>query len=144
MEFRFAYLANAAEVGPDGRFFVLGGGIDILGVPKLPERHPYLSVVFRVHFNEEELAGDHSPHDFSLTITRPDGTESEPLMTRSLLLKPMPLFSDLGLNVDLAFSFTGMPFIQEGVHVLNIQVDGRKVGASPFGVTIDRDSGQDE
>ena len=53
MQLNFAFLANSAEVA-DGRFLVLGGGIDGVTADTLPGILPSLSMVASIHFSEDE------------------------------------------------------------------------------------------
>jgi len=38
MDMAFAFLADHATVPPDGKLYVLGGGVNMLGIPEIPGR----------------------------------------------------------------------------------------------------------
>lgn len=73
MEFGFAFMANAAEVGQDGRFYALGGGIDGIAVDALPASIPAMAIVVQLRFRPEECGVEHR---LRMTISRPDGQGS--------------------------------------------------------------------
>jgi hypothetical protein len=136
MEFRFAFLANGAEVGPDGRFFVLGGGIDGISVPSVPIRFPALAALARFHFPQEECQGQ---HQVELTLTLPDGGDSGIRISATVTPEPNKHFGHPGANVDVAFSLYNLLLTQAGVYRLNFAVDGRRLGHHDVGVEVSGD-----
>ena len=52
MELKYAFLADTAEMMPDGRFFVLGGGIDGFTVPHCQRYYPRCRAIACVIFNQ--------------------------------------------------------------------------------------------
>lgn len=56
----FAFLADAAQAEPSSqKFYVLGGGIDSIGVPAFPVIYPHLSIVLRMLVHPAEADRDH-------------------------------------------------------------------------------------
>ena len=107
MELNFAFLANSAEV-IDGRFFVIGGGIDGLTVPRIPAFVPALAVIASVHFDPDECGHD---YQFRTTITLPDGNDMGMQATAQLQARIVPQLPRLGsepqsLNRSFWFTFT--------------------------------------
>jgi hypothetical protein len=72
MRLGYAFLANSAKVAPDGRFHVLGGGIDGFKLPFIPTMLPTLAVVAAVHVPPEECGPS---YQLRMKLTSPDGTE---------------------------------------------------------------------
>src|SRR5271166_2491448 len=121
MELRFAFVANSAEVGPDGRFFVLGGGIDGIGVREVPTIFPALAVLCRIHFFQDECGREYRVR---LTMTYPDGTASP--WESSIVTTPAAIIhghEDRGANLDVAFNLFGIPLPQEGEYRLHFALD---------------------
>jgi len=68
----FAFLADAAEAEPGRKFYVLGGGIDVIAGPSVPLVHPHLALLMRflVHPTEVGL-----PHHLEVHLIDADGHE---------------------------------------------------------------------
>ncbi len=129
MEFKYAFLANSAEVSTDGRFFVLGGGIDGISVAGFPAYLPALAVVASVHFSVEECGQE---HQFRAALHLPDGTDlgaqaSVPL--RPTTLAEMP---DTGPNLKVAIGLFGLGFPVGGTYSVNFYVGDRFIGELEF------------
>ncbi|MGC8641346.1 MAG: DUF6941 family protein [Isosphaeraceae bacterium] len=130
MNLRFAFLANGAEVGRDGRFFVLGGGIDGLLVQSVPTIFPAIAVMARIHFSAEECENE---YEIKLSLTSPD--ESDLGITPTIRSRPKIStreFAELGSNVDASFSLFGIPFTQVGIYRFHILVNDIEIGDYPF------------
>ena len=69
MDMAFALLADHAAVPPDGKLYVLGGGINTLGVPEIPARAAF-DVVGGFRFSP---ADSHSVHTVELRLLDADG-----------------------------------------------------------------------
>ncbi|MGO8685669.1 MAG: DUF6941 family protein [Candidatus Dormibacteria bacterium] len=69
MDMAFAFLADHATVPPDGKLYVLGGGINMLMLPELPGRAVF-DVVGGFRFNPTDT---HSVHDVELRLNDADG-----------------------------------------------------------------------
>ena len=73
MRLAFSFVANAAEVGPDGRFYVIGGGIDQILVESFPTILTMLSAVVGLQYTSEDVG---IKRKLTLTVTCPGGTDS--------------------------------------------------------------------
>jgi len=134
MDLRFAFLANSAEVGPDGRFFVLGGGIEGIGVGAVPMVCPALAVLCRIHFLREECGREYR---IRLTMTYPDGTASD--LASEIVTTPYAIvhgYEDRGGNLQVAFNVFGMRIPQEGEYSFHFGVDDIHVGDQSFFVRV--------
>jgi hypothetical protein len=71
IEFVHGFLAISAEMSPDGRFSLLGGGFDGVEVPSFPAMILSLSLIARVRVPNEEAD---RPHPVRVLVYQPDGT----------------------------------------------------------------------
>ena len=69
MDMAFALLADHASVPPDGKLYVLGGGINTLGLPAIPGRVAF-DVVGGFRFTTSD---SHSVHSVELRLLDADG-----------------------------------------------------------------------
>ena len=69
MDMAFAFLADHAVVPPDGKLYVLGGGINMLGVPQIPARAAF-DVVGGFRFGPADAR---SVHTVELRLLDADG-----------------------------------------------------------------------
>jgi hypothetical protein len=69
MDMAFAFLADHASVPPDGKLYVLGGGINMLGIPEIPGRAGF-DVVGGFRFTP---ADTHTVHTVELRLVDADG-----------------------------------------------------------------------
>jgi len=125
-----AMLANAAEVR-EGLLYVLGGGIEQLWVSELPaEVAP--TVVVSVELGAADLGRSFDPH---LVVTDPAG---EALV--DVDMPPATPERELGGDDGAALFpmvFTiGMPVVREGVHRLQLLVDGAELASLRFSVRL--------
>ena len=133
MDLRYGFLANAAEVGQDGRFFVLGEGIDGIGVPAVPAVMPALAIVVNISFDPAECG---EAHRFRISLTNPEGNPAGPEF--QLELRPRqsePAYKD-GTTLSVAASMIGLPLNHLGEYSFNLIVGGRPIGRIPFSVFI--------
>ncbi len=134
MDLRFAFIANSAEVGPDGRFFVLGGGIEGIGVLAVPTVCSGLAVLCRIHFLREECGREYRVR---LTMTYPDGTAS-PLASEIVATPDTTMhgYEDRGANLNVAFNVFGMHTPQEGEYSFHFGLDDIHVGDQSLFVKV--------
>ncbi len=130
MELRSVFVANSAEVAPDGRFFVLGGGIEGIEVRAIPAVLPGFAVLCRIHFLREECGREYR---IRLTMTFPDGTAS-PLVSEFVTTPDAMIhgYEDRGANLHVAFNLFGIPLPQEGEYSFHFGVDDIHIGDHSF------------
>ncbi len=70
MEIEFALLADAVSQPPDGKLYILGGGLQAISAAQFPYTHPMLGLacLLRVHTTE----ADHQ-HQLEIRIAQEDG-----------------------------------------------------------------------
>lgn len=71
-EIDFAFLADAAETPPGGKFHVLGGGISRIGGRTYPLRQPHLCLVVGMTVTVAEIGRE---HEIRFVLLDPDGHE---------------------------------------------------------------------
>jgi hypothetical protein len=71
-EIDFAFLADAAETPPGGKFHVLGGGISRIGGKTWPLRQPHLCLVVGMTVTAAEVDRE---HEIRFVLLDPDGHE---------------------------------------------------------------------
>ncbi len=117
-EIDFAFLADAAETVPGQKFHVLGGGINRLGGPQFPLRHPHLALVVSLVVTAPELDRE---HEIRFILLDPDGGEVAGA-TSTLVARGEPAGRDtmLTFSVDL----WNLTFPAPGDYTFRILVNG--------------------
>ncbi len=133
MELAYGFLANAADVVQDGRFFVLGGGIDGIGVPAVPAVMPGLAVLVNISFEQGECG---EVHRFRMTLTNPEGNEAGPECRLDLSPRQSEWAYRNGTTLSVAVSMVGLPLGHQGEYFFNLFVGDRLIGRIPFWVFI--------
>jgi hypothetical protein len=135
MELNFAFIANSAEVTPDGRFFVMGGGIDGFASHEVPGILPALSVLASIRFSAEECDRDYY---FWAKLVLPDGSLSETFSekeTISVLSPRIPVQTPgIGPNLKVSMSLFGLLLPQFGRYRFDFFVHSRVIGHAYFHV----------
>ena len=136
MELNFAFLANSAEVAPDGRFFVMGGGIDGFASHQVPGILPTLSVLASIRFSAEECGQD---YHFWAKLVLPDGSLSESFSEMeaiSVLSPRIPVETPgIGPNLKVSMSLVlGLVLPQFGMYRFDFFVRSHVIGHAYFNV----------
>jgi hypothetical protein len=129
MELNYAFLANSAEVTSDGRFFVLGGGIDGFATNGLPTILPAMSIIVSIRFYAEECDKN---YEFSSKIIAPSGTELGGKAATVLSPKIPVETPGIGPNMKVAFAFLGLLLPEMGRYTCLFAVDDRQIGEAFF------------
>jgi hypothetical protein len=136
MELNFAFVASSAEVGPDGRFFVLGGGIEGFTIPRVPSVVAALAVVANLHFTPDECGAG---YPLRVTLTRPSGADGG-LEIQSNVIANNPLeIPDFGARVKVAISIYNLVLPEVGRYHFNFFVADRLIGNLEVNVALLRD-----
>jgi hypothetical protein len=128
-EIEYAFLADAAEVQPGSKFYVLGGGITRLSGPSLPFVHPHLSLVVGLRLTSVERNRE---HELGFVVTAPDGAEVANATGRVVSHGPADA-SDVVLTI--AVDLWNMTLNVAGEHAVRITVDGSERKRLPLTVT---------
>jgi hypothetical protein len=133
MDLDFAFLAKSAEVGGEGTFHVLGGGIHLIRVKSVPFQLPAFAVVASFNFQPEECGGQ---YQVQLSAMRPDGSDGG--LSGNVDLRPTNTaeLPDFGSTLAVAVSVFGLELPQEGRYTINFSFGGCIVGAIQFFVVV--------
>jgi hypothetical protein len=128
-----AFFANGVEVVPDGRCFVHGGGIEALMVPHVNGALPLISMLARIHFEEEECNQEYT---FTVRATSPD---SDDLGVRSVVqLKPRSSdqFPGQGVTSQVAVLIQGLPLPVPGPYLFDLLLNGQSIGQRALSIAV--------
>jgi hypothetical protein len=125
MRLNFAFLAQAAELVPDGRFFVLGGGIDRITIPSFPGVIPSLALVAELLFSGDEYA---QPYPVRVTVTRPDGKVQD--LGEILVLSPRaePEWPERGRTAHLVCQINSFLIPLPGIYEFQFSIHDQHLG----------------
>lgn len=131
MKLAYAFLADAAQVNPDGKFSVSGGGVEILTAPGFPVLTPSLSLLIRLIVEQDELD---RPHQLRLELLDPDNHNLLPPGAESTFTpQPSPrLFMGIPLSYMFVVNIPGFAFPAAGRYVFRVFVDNAPVGEVPL------------
>lgn len=127
MQYRYGFLARAADVMPDCSFAVLGGGYNYWLLAQIPG---FVNMAIITAFAVE--ADDYGrEHQFALDILEPSGKgmfrlEGSGQPERS------PEFPDASLDFVYLFNLTNVLIAEPGEYRFKISVDGKDVGLIPL------------
>jgi hypothetical protein len=128
-DIEYAFLADAAEVHPGSKFYVLGGGVSRLSGPSLPFVHPHLSLVVGLRLTSVERKRE---HELGFVVTAPDGSEVANATGRVVSHGPADA-SDVVLTI--AVDLWNMTLKAVGEHAVRISIDGSERKRLPLVVT---------
>jgi hypothetical protein len=125
MELDYAFFAEAADLHPDGRFFVFGGGIDRINGLQFPSTLPALSLLIKLRVLEAEFG---VAHRIRVSTEAPDGTEW--IGVHDAAIGPSPPVQGLRLYSShvVCMSLRGAILPQEGVYIFHIFGDEVELG----------------
>ena len=133
MELIFSFLAKSAEVGTEGSFHVLGGGIHALAFQSVPAQAPAVAVVASLHFPPDEC-GSH--HRVRLTVTRPDGTDGGLDAFVDLSPTRADQLADYGSSLQVAINIFGLLLPEVGRYRFNFLSRDTQIGTLEFLVVL--------
>jgi hypothetical protein len=132
-EVEFALLANAAQVGSDRLFSLLGGGWDTAAIPE--EAYPIgmvLNAVFRLRFDDEETGKTHAGE---ITVKREGG---EPVTVTTFTMdvqRAQDLPPGWKASVPVVAPVAAQ-FPSPGLYVVSIAVDGEVLKTIPLRMKV--------
>lgn len=131
MELIYVIPADAAQTHPDGKFSLLGGGIENINAPAFPAVHPGLSLVIRLRAQASEAK---EPHDFRIDIAGPNDfyvTAGAIVGFRSTTLQDEP---DHPVAFNLIINMPILVFPEPGTYFFHLYVGAQEVGNVPLNV----------
>ena len=132
MLFKYAFLANSAELGQEGRISALGLGIDGILVPSLPTAFPSLAVVACFLFQAEECGRQ---HHIRVSVLRPDGT---PSVESEIVVAPeiVPFAPQRPVQQQMIVNLFNLQVNSEGEHTIVFACEPGEGGAIGFAVRV--------
>ena len=124
-----ALLADSALAHPDGKMYVLGGGIDMLFTPSVPFQAQPFSLVLKVEFDPVECG---RPHTIEVHLLDPDAGEVIPPMKSVLVPQRHPQWPTRKSGVGLVLGLQGITFRRYGDFAFNVLVDGNVQTSLPL------------
>lgn len=124
MQYRYGFLARAADVMPDGSFAVLGGGYNYLLLAEMPG---FVNVAVVTAFAVE--AADYGrEHRFMLEVRDPSGRRLVQLEGAGRPERS-PEFPDATLDFVFVFNVISAVVADPGEYRFGVAVDGEQVGS---------------
>jgi hypothetical protein len=122
----FAFFADFALAHPDGKLYVLGGGIDRVLANQFPAQSRMIALVARVQFSARELGQDHI---FGLSARDQDGRDLVPQL-KSVITPQRPPNDPSAptVAVHIVLTMNNIVFREPGDLLFVISVDSRDVG----------------
>jgi hypothetical protein len=127
MELQDALFANAAEVSPDGRASVLGGGIEGVFIPTGAKVVPALSLVVRIRFTPADYG---QIYRFQLKVTRPNGEDAGLSIETEVRVQRPPFYAERGTVNSIVVNLYGLIISGDGLYKFDILMNEQKIGAT--------------
>jgi len=140
MELIYVIPADAAEASPNGKFSLLGGGIENIFVPGFPAIHFGLALVVRLRVLSSEAEQDHK---FHVDIIGPDDFQVTSEVIVEFRPRALPGEPDRPITFTLVMNIPPLVFPESGTYLGHLYVDNQEVGTFPLEVqklTIDETS----
>lgn len=131
-----ALLADYAVIQPDGKLYVVGGGLaDLAAGAALPLQLPQVAVVLRMGVDGDDVDRQHS---FQLRLTDPAGHDLYSLTTRPQGVSPLSPIGDAHQGVvQLVLSLANVRFEMEGTYQFDISTTlGEPLMRLPLTVSV--------
>ena len=129
MKLEDIFFARFAELGPDGLFTVVGGGLNKINADGFPSSWGILFLLTRVRLTPEEAQAQHTT---AVVRETPDG-QIEPIGEESPMMR-LPPTADIGPDGRLSLSFcvclVNLVFLTPGVYKYRFKIDGQEFGAA--------------
>ena len=129
MVYSYGLLAENAEVGSDGRFYVFKGGIEVLHCPSVPCMVPTLALLVRIGIMPFERG---LPHTLQIQGYRPTGEAFTPALVSRMEPKIDIAPPDRTVSHVFVVHFNAVMIQEFGLHLFSILGDGQKLGEYTF------------
>jgi len=129
MVYSYALLAENADVGLDGRFYVFKGGIEVLFCPSVPCMVSTLALLVRIGIPPTERG---FPHTLQIQGYRPTGEAFTPALVSRMEPKIDSAPPDRTVSHVFVVNFNGVMIQELGLHLFSIIGDGQKLGEFTF------------
>jgi hypothetical protein len=131
----FAMLADFALGHPDGKAYILGGGIDILKPPSLPVVLPNISFITKIEFTPAEAGRPRVIEVVPLdSDARPVGHPARVEITP----QPNPDYQGFPVSVQVVLNFRDFKVERAQTLAFAVLVDGHEVASVPLHIIAPR------
>lgn len=122
MELVYAFLADAAEVGSNGRFFVFGGGTESVASPSFPATIPNVAVVVKIRFMPDQCDDQHE-----VVVRSADPREQPffPEINAPVRIQRNGRPPDRPIYHTTVMNISGIPVREPGAYRIMVFCDGR-------------------
>jgi hypothetical protein len=134
----FAMLADVALAHPDGKIYMLGGGVEILKPPVLPFVLPNMSFVTKIEFSPAEAG---RPRSIEVVPLDSDGHALTSPTRIEVTPKPNPDHPGLPVSVQLVLNMRDLPLQRPQSLAFSVLVDGLEVASVPLHVLAPKPPG---
>jgi hypothetical protein len=131
MRIVYAFIADMAQVRPDQKIDVIGGGIDSLFVPAVPNIHPILTIVIQIEILASECG---HPHQLEVLFWDADGNRLNPYINATFSAERNPLDPTAPSNLPVAVMLTQLQIPRMGDFSFRILIDARELATLPLRV----------
>jgi hypothetical protein len=128
MKLNYVILADAAETASNGKFSLLGGGVETIFAPAFPTIRSGLAMVAKLLASASETEQE---HDFHIEITGPNEFHA-PLGDVRFTVIPRSGASDEGTPINLIINMQILLFPEPGPYMLHFSVDNQGIGTVPL------------
>ncbi len=127
----FAFLADAAEADPGRKFYVLGGGIDVIAGQASPLVHPHMALLMRFLVHPTELGRSHL---LDVRLIDADGGEVARIEGGLEAQSGGPPGRPVGVNIVINMANTR--FEKPGDYSIEIMMNNQHLKSLPLRVQI--------
>ncbi len=127
MELSYVILADAAESTSNGKFSLLGGGVETIFAPAFPTVQPGLAIVAKLLALASETEQE---HEFHIEITGHNGYHA-PLGDLRFRVVRGPEASE-STAINLIINMQILVFPEPGPYTLHFSVDHQEIGTAPL------------
>lgn len=131
MELIYVIPADAAEANPNGKFSLLGGGIENIYAPTFPAVHPGLALVVRLRALASEAQQDHK---LRLHITGPNDIHVAPEVVAEMRPNPLHSVPNRTTTLNLVMNIPLLVFPEPGTYLFHLYIDSQEVETFPLDV----------
>ena len=125
----FAMLADVAVGPPDGKVYILGGGVEILKPPVLPFVLPNISFVTKIEFTPAETG---RLRVIEVVPLDSDGRPLGPPVRVEVTPQRNPEYPGLPVSAQLIFNIRDLPIERAQSLAFAVLVDGHEVASVPL------------
>ncbi len=129
MELIYVIAADAAQANPDGKFSILGGGVETIHALTFPAVHPGLALVVRLSGQASEA---NQSHDFRVDIAGPNDFYVTAGGIAGFSSVALPEEPDRPTALNLVLNMPILVFPEPGTYLFRLYVDTKEVGNYPL------------